>query len=37
MKHMTKPNLLAFGALALAGFLLATPETVLAGAGGTEL
>jgi conjugal transfer pilus assembly protein TraA len=36
MKHLTKPNLLAFGALALAGLLLAAPETVLAGAGGTE-
>ena len=36
MKHLTKPNLLAFGALTLAGLLLAAPETVLAGAGGTE-
>ena len=37
MKHVTKPNLLAVGALALAGLLLAVPETVLAGAGGAEL
>ena len=37
MKHMTKPTLLGFGALALAVLLLAAPETVLAGAGGTEL
>ena len=36
MKQLTKPNLLAFGTLALAGLLLAAPETVLAGAGGTE-
>ena len=32
-----RQTLLAFGALALAGLLLAAPETVLAGAGGTEL
>jgi hypothetical protein len=37
MKHMTKPTLLGFGALALAGLMMATPETMLAGAGGTEL
>jgi conjugal transfer pilus assembly protein TraA len=36
MKHLTKPNLLAFGALSLAGFLIAAPGTVLAGAGGAE-
>jgi len=34
---LTKPNLLGIGALALAGLLLAAPETVLAGAGGAEL
>jgi hypothetical protein len=37
MKHMTKPTLLGIGVLALAGLLLAVPETVFAGAGGAEL
>jgi conjugal transfer pilus assembly protein TraA len=36
MKHFTKRSLLGVGALALAGLLLAAPETVLAGAGGAE-
>jgi hypothetical protein len=36
MKHLTGSTLFGVGALALASLLLAAPETVLAGAGGTE-
>ena len=36
MKRITPPTLLGVAGFALAGLLLAAPETVLAGAGGAE-